>query len=379
MTIHPEDRIRWPAYEYQSYNEEMTDSFLAGEIPENPDIGDLVSEPASESTQATVPPDDKISKFPPGMLNPVSDTHPYTLNQDKEPVDPKTRKKTAHFMNALGFRLGETLRSLNKKHKRDRTRLTEEQKEANKKFLRDATKIWREDARTRPSNPKLNKTLIHSDGNHIVTLRYRDVVRMAEPEAYPGDINEEEEGPSDYWKGHKESLGRVREALVREVYENHSRLLPMWSVVSHDATLPGTHEEKVREPIWSFAHPDRRTCARDRFFDVNRWPVHLQTPEAQAQIRDSGPGRAGTHGTPRQSLGTPESAPRPRLARWAPRTARLAGGQRLPAGPAGAADVAAPVEYMPSPEREFPVPKESKVPADAKGDGWKNARLRDGE
>jgi hypothetical protein len=78
----------------------------------------------------------------------------------------------------------------------------------------------------------------------------------------------------------------VQEGLIREVYENKSLLLPTWVVT--EQRLDASYDSKVREPIWTFAHPDRRRKAR-RFWDINRWPLHLQSDETQAEIRAEGP------------------------------------------------------------------------------------------
>ncbi|KAH6885871.1 hypothetical protein B0T10DRAFT_576658 [Thelonectria olida] len=276
MSIHPENRIRWPQREVPDENMKGTDrhpSYLRCSYR-----SDLESDQWTISThesQLDIPESKDLDQ--PLEMPLLSELSPWAQSQAQP--DPSTINKTNNFLYCLAYRFGKTMRDLKAQRKKDRANLTDEQKEKNKEFLRVVTNRWEDEARRRPNNSRKNKYLMD---DVTVTPRYTDVVRMAEPEKF----SESWRGTADRWKGTAEAIALVGEGLVREVYENKSLLLPNRAITVQRSD--GPYDYKMREPIWTFAHPQRRRKAR-QFWDMNRWPLHLQSDETQAEIRASGP------------------------------------------------------------------------------------------
>ncbi|KAH7153207.1 hypothetical protein EDB81DRAFT_882147 [Dactylonectria macrodidyma] len=185
---------------------------------------------------------------------------------------------TENFFYSLAYRLGVTLRELRKQHRANRRWLNKEKKLENRRFVEDVTKYWIDDAIRVPNDEanKFNKGRLHK----ITPSRF-DVVRMVEPEAvYEGrKTNHSDDEDS--------GLGRTRVGIIREAYENKDMLHPVRRAFFEGAD--GVRREiRRREPLWWFAHPDHRPKG-PRFWDINRWPPHLQSETTRTKIRFSGP------------------------------------------------------------------------------------------
>jgi hypothetical protein len=89
---------------------------------------------------------------------------------------------------------------------------------------------------------------------------------------------------------------KIRKGIIREAYENKSMIFP--SRIDRYTDENGLTVELPRrhEPVWSFAHPGRKVKA-PRYWDMNRWPLHLQSESTAERIR-SGNFHAGTRENP---------------------------------------------------------------------------------
>ncbi|KAF5003018.1 hypothetical protein FDECE_10419 [Fusarium decemcellulare] len=205
------------------------------------------------------------------------------------------RQWSMNFFRCLLFRLGKTIRDLREKHEADMRQLTDRQKSRNADFLNDIVELWQDDAYTRANNPRKNPRKVSPIGVDRPTPKYRDVVKMAEPEVYQeawgGSTVYDNEMAPEY------ILDIVRKGIIREVFENRSMLFPSRierriNRFGQTVTLPPR-----REPVWSFGHPRRRGKVQ-QFWSIDRWPLHLQSKKTQEKILNSAP-RVLTGFTPR--------------------------------------------------------------------------------
>ncbi|PTB65974.1 hypothetical protein BBK36DRAFT_1169654 [Trichoderma citrinoviride] len=257
---------------------------------------------------------------------------------------PEWRDKTANFFFCLGYRLGKTLTALQKQHAEDERKLQQQQdagvREHNSSFLDAILQYWEDDTKKRPNDRDKNKAKTR---DWRITMTWADVVKMADPEAYERHREEwaDKEYPSD-----GVAYDLVRRNLVREAAENKTMLWPLhlpynsyvtryrvadptpwrdrfreesdeiWRDAANwdargariEALRVRLREEQAedekkqdalaaeaqnlttmrREPVWTFAHPSRKKAVH-LFWDINNWPVHLQSESRQRAIASRGP------------------------------------------------------------------------------------------
>lgn len=218
-----------------------------------------------------------------------------------------TLAKTQNFLRCLAYRLGATLRQMRKRHRANRRYLTKSKKLENRDFVRSVTKYWLWDAEHLPNDPKHN---VNSNNLHWVkqdiTPNFEDVMKMADPEANTRPWELDRMSP---WESNRPNpLKSIRTNIIREAYENKDMLHPT-RVVSSKGADGKPRYVATRPGVWTFAHPDHRPKAR-QFWDINRWPLHLQSNETQEAIRSSGPRRPSVgRRTPSGSSSPPDSPP----------------------------------------------------------------------
>ncbi|KAH6999824.1 hypothetical protein EDB80DRAFT_583354 [Ilyonectria destructans] len=276
--FHPEDRVRWLASDQyrEPKNPEMYE--IQDERPNkrqrqrgsdsDSDTASQSSDDFTISTEVSVDKPMDYGEYTVGMpkLRNIY-TWEQCLAEQFDHVD--TLAKTQNFLRCLAYRLGATLREMRKKHRANRRHLTKSKKLENRDFVRDITKYWIWDAEHLPNDSHHNENYIKYED---VTPRYEDVVQMADPEAYRKGAN--------WWES-------ISQNLIREVYENKDMLHPT-RVMPFKGADGKTRDVTSRPSVWTFAHPDHRPKAR-QFWDINRWPLHLQSEETEKTIRSSGP------------------------------------------------------------------------------------------
>jgi hypothetical protein len=165
------------------------------------------------------------------------------------------------------------------------------QREQNREFLDFVVRLWDSDANVRPN--KRDKNPKRGDSKRV-TPGYQDIIKMVEPEAYSTSWDQ-----GSLSKGQPEdrvNREKIRKGIIREAYENKSMIFP--SRIDRYTDENGLTVELPRrhEPVWSFAHPGRKVKA-PRYWDMNRWPLHLQSESTAERIR-SGNFHAGTRENP---------------------------------------------------------------------------------
>ncbi|RGP72111.1 hypothetical protein FSPOR_2956 [Fusarium sporotrichioides] len=226
----------------------------------------------------------------------ASDIGNDTLEQDM--------RKTKGFYIRLCFRLGRTIRDLRAKQETYRRQLTFDQREQNRDFLDYVVRLWDSDANVRPNNKSKNPK---KGDRKRITPEYQDIIKMVEPEAYSTSWDQ-----FSLSKGRPEDLlnrEKIRKGIIREAYENKSMVFP--SRIDRYTDGDGLTVELPRrhEPVWSFAHPERKAKA-PRYWDMNRWPLHLQSESTAERIR-SGAFSEGSREKPMFSFAivTPSDSP----------------------------------------------------------------------
>ncbi|KAK7427526.1 hypothetical protein QQZ08_005969 [Neonectria magnoliae] len=274
-TFHPEDLVRWPsqvAFFRRQKRAEPEDS----ETDEEPE-----SMPDTISTIVTIPKSEDFGDYENYMPR-FQDLRNWTDCLTQQHFISGVRPRVENFFRCLAYRLGVTLRNLDQKHTENRAKLTKLKKYKNREFLDKIVRYWHGDADQRPNDPTKNPGKFGWDR---ITPKYRDVIRMAEPEAHleewGGTACRYDKGDAAY-----DTWEIVRNALVREAYENKS-LLHATRVVRLRGPDGLVRDVNRREPVWSFAVPGRKSRV-GRFWDMNRWPLHLQSEETQEKIRSSG-------------------------------------------------------------------------------------------
>ncbi|KAF4981215.1 hypothetical protein FZEAL_2945 [Fusarium zealandicum] len=272
-TCHPEDRIRWRASDMEIETQDTEP------VERNETSGD-VDDTNTISTIVTVPGPEDFGPYTVGMPNMANIRSWESAIQNRAKVledEPKTR----NFFQCLGYRLGKTTRDLRERHNIHMRTLTPEQKTANRMFLKTIARYWESDAVTRPNDPKKNPNKFKPIGADRTTPKYRDIVQMAQPEAYKESWGGS--GLIDRGDGLWESLELVRKGIIREASENRSMLFPsrIDRYVNEDGETVA--QPPRREPVWSFGHPARRGIA-PRFWSIDRWPLHLQSDETKQNM-----------------------------------------------------------------------------------------------
>ncbi|KAH6608946.1 hypothetical protein Trco_002292 [Trichoderma cornu-damae] len=270
----------------------------------------------------------------------------------KDPVrSPEWRERTANFFYCLGYRLGRTFRVLQGQHEEHQKALRDPGiQEHNRNFLDTIISYWEDDAKKRPNDPAKNR---ENKGSWRITMTFPDVVKIADPDAYRAH---REAWALDEWPAWKDAYDVVRSSLLREAYENKTMLWPLhlpynsyatrykvadptiWRKRLSERTLEiwndddldsetktarvkalGTQirkeeeEEEKRqdglaaqkqglktmrcEPVWTFGHPSRKKAVH-LFWDMNNWPVHLQSESRRRVIASRGPAKRTPSGVP---------------------------------------------------------------------------------
>ncbi|KAH7179656.1 uncharacterized protein B0J16DRAFT_323135 [Fusarium flagelliforme] len=282
--LHPEQLIRWLDVDKD------LDAFVQGvdlanirEGEENAEVGHERDEIDTISTKISVQESEDLGDYMFGLpkienlrsweelAEDASDVESSKLQQDM--------RKTKDFYRCLCFRLGKTIHDLQAKQETIRRQLTPRQQELNRDFVDLVTRVWDSDARERPDKKDKNPK---KGGLKRVTPSYQDIIRMMKPEIY--DPTWEMRPVTEGFPGDTLIRETIRKGIIREAYENKSMIFP--SRIDRYTNQDGFTVELPRrhEPVWSFAHPERKTKA-PRYWDMNRWPLHLQSETTAERIR----------------------------------------------------------------------------------------------
>ena len=279
----PEDRIRWVDHRENENNieDDLGSLFGSDDILDDAPSNDAASEASTVSTKISVPDSEKEYGPYKDHLPSMETLRAYEdIWEDDDEVE-EERPHVNNFFRCLGYRLGSTLSQLAGLTQEIEEQLTPKQQKLNKKFVEEVFSYWKGDAFRRPNDPSINKTL--KDDSPAVTPMYREVIKQAEPERF--DPKWGKWHIDDDFK--EETAEIVRQEVLKELNRNQSLLFPTRTV-----TYMSENDEKLeitrRDPVWSFAHPDHRRKAK-RFWDINRWPMHLQSEATQKAIKASGP------------------------------------------------------------------------------------------
>ncbi|KAM5342999.1 hypothetical protein ACJ41O_013965 [Fusarium nematophilum] len=283
VTCHPEDLIQW----FDSDNESASESEEQPVEPTNDTSADVDDEDDAFtiSTIVTVPESEDLGPYTEGIPK-MADLRswPEAIRDRASVLEDQPR--TVNFYNCLAYRLGKTVRDLRAKNDHDMKQLTPEQKLKNLQFLEDVTGFWLDDAAKLPNNPKKNPGKVGSHLENRVTGKYRDIVEMADREAFDAAYPKTDGFKEifDFQRHDEEALEMVRKAILQEACENKTMLFP--SRVEHLVTEDGKTVSLPprRDPVWAFGLDESRGKAQ-RFWDVNRWPVHLQSDKTREKIR----------------------------------------------------------------------------------------------
>ncbi|KAM0220818.1 hypothetical protein ACHAQI_000285 [Fusarium lateritium] len=265
--VHPEHRVRWLD------TDQDLDSFLRGlglggeETSSNDKANkDVESDVDTMSTKISIPDSNDFGDYMFGLPNiDKLRTWEEVVDSDKKAVK-EDLPRTQQLFRRLCFRLGKTIHDLREKREVYRRQLTRDQRERNRQFVHEVTRLWHLDAE--------HKALVTSKDP---PLKEEDIVILATQEKF---------APEKYGKG--DYMDVIREGIIREAYENKSMLFPNRIYRHVDDKGKMIEAPRRREPVWSFAHPERKGKA-PRYWDINRWPIHLQSEKTAANIRSSGP------------------------------------------------------------------------------------------
>ncbi|KAF4448878.1 hypothetical protein F53441_7766 [Fusarium austroafricanum] len=273
--INPEDRVRWLD------TDDDLDAYIYGvEVSKNKpseeeaEAGNDRNDVEAISTAVSIPETEDLGNYMfglPKIENLRSWEECWSDPEDVEKDIPRTQK----FYLRLCFRLGNAIKVLRSDMEIYRRQLTPQQRAKNREFVRDTVNLWESDTRVRPNQSKHNPNM--PKGHLRVTPEYPNIINMAEPEACNGDFGDQNEVS-------RVNLDMVRKGIIREAYENKSMLFP--SRIDRRINEKGQTVKlpRRREPVWSFAHPERKAKA-PRYWDINRWPLHLQSDSTAASIR----------------------------------------------------------------------------------------------
>lgn len=319
--FHPEDLVRWSDYEPRQQQQQSQSS--DDDFPEHISVtlgssGDFYEYPKG------MPRREDVISLRDFITNPVR--------------TPEWHKRTMNFFHCLGYRLGQTLKTLKRVHEENQEKIREtDAQEDSDSVLRAAISRWEDDAERLPNDP-LNCP-IEKNCPWRMTMTYQDVIKTADPDTYKQYQRAWARDDLSAWK---EASEIVRKNLLREAYENKTMLWPLplpynsyatnyqiadltswrerltryWkgkeSMQAYQARVDAldahiqkeeenskrhrnataTHKQNLkttrREPIWTFGHPSRKKAVH-LFWDINNWPVHLQSERRRQIIASRGP------------------------------------------------------------------------------------------
>lgn len=349
--FHPEDLVKWPDLEAQMQPpEEKPPTCYTSQVRPKSENKKQLHDDASVasndtfSTQVSVPASSEDFHIYPKDMPQRKDV--LSLRKFiKDPVrSPEWRDRTANFFFCLGYRLGKTLKVLQSQHEEHEKKLRDPKTQVyNRNFLDTIISYWEDDTKKRPNDPAKNRA---NTSSWRITMTYPDVVKIADPDAYK---EHKEAWAQDEWPAWREARDLVRKNLIREAYENKTMLWPLhlpynsyaarykvadptiwWKRLSDKASEiwddndldPDTKRARVKaleaqiqkeeeeeekkqdalaaqkqklkmmrcEPVWTFGHPSRKKAVH-LFWDINNWPVHLQSESRRRIIGSRGPAR----------------------------------------------------------------------------------------
>ncbi|QPC75985.1 hypothetical protein HYE68_006737 [Fusarium pseudograminearum] len=279
--LHPEQLVRWldTDKDLGAFVQDQ-DKVSSKEPTKDAEVSHENDEIETISTAISIP----ESKTPGDYLFGLPRTEHLRDYEDLVDIDIDTleqdMRKTKRFYTRLCFRLGRTIHDLQAKRETYRQQLTVDQREQNRDFLDFVVRLWDSDAACRPNNKEKNPK--KGDVKRI-TPAYQDIIKIVEPEAY--DTRWDQYVLSkDHHEDDLLNREKIRKGIIREAYENKSMILP--SRIDRYTDEDGLTVELPRrhEPVWSFAHPERKGKA-PRYWDMNRWPLHLQSESTAERIR----------------------------------------------------------------------------------------------
>ncbi|KAK1254583.1 hypothetical protein MKX08_008578 [Trichoderma sp. CBMAI-0020] len=322
--FHPEDLVKWPEYAPRQQQQSQTSD-------DNP-LEQVSIIPGSS---------EDFYEYPKGM--PRREDVVSLRDFIKDPVrSPEWHWRTTNFFHCLGYRLGQTLKALKRVHEENQEKIrgTDIQEE-NDSVLHAAISRWEDDAERLPNDP-LNCPE-EENSSWRMTMTYQDVVKTADPDTYEQYQSAWAEDGRSAWK---EASEIVRKNLIREACENKTMLWPLplpynSYATNHQVADPTSWRERLatywkgkestaayqaradafdahvqkeaensekrdatatrkqnlkttrREPVWTFGHPSRKRAVH-LFWDINNWPVHLQSERRRQIIASRGP-KQGNH------------------------------------------------------------------------------------
>ncbi|KAF4994590.1 hypothetical protein FGRMN_5705 [Fusarium graminum] len=273
---YPEQRVKWLSTDqdldaFLTGLESQGDKAPAGEVEaskEDKSREDDKSDVETMSTKVSIPETDDFGDYMFALPN-IENLRSWeeVLGSDKEAVE-EGMPKTQDLYQRLCFRLGRTIHDLRLKREEFIRQLTPEQRARNHDFVHDVVRLWEGDTDRRSFN---------WDGSLEPT--YRGVIEMVTQEKFITGVRDGIVLDTE--------IDALRKSIVREAYENKSMLFP--SRIHRHVSEKGEMIKAPlhREPVWSFAHPERKGKA-PRFWDINRWPLHLQGEATAANIRSGG-------------------------------------------------------------------------------------------
>lgn len=283
VDFHPEERIRWLESDYEVEPPPPAEP-KRGPVKTVAKDDDGVTISTDVSTEISEPESVDLGPYAKGLPKLANIRSWVETILDRQAVN-TDMEKTLILFEGLGYRLGRTLRHLREQHAKDLKSLTPEKRQQNRDYVWKIYRWWENDLPLRANDPKWNPNAIDDSLESRVTPKFCDTIKMAEPEAYQESWDQEKFYINDSNWPASDILLR---GIVREAYENKSMLFPTRVTRRIDDTGKTITSEPRREPVWSFGHPER--CGKGpRFWDINRWPLHLQTEETRDLIESSGP------------------------------------------------------------------------------------------
>ncbi|KAM0349751.1 hypothetical protein ACHAPU_003582 [Fusarium lateritium] len=295
--VYPEHRVKWLGTDqdlgaFLDISDSQGDKAPSGEV-ETSKVDESrksnTSDVGTMSTKVSIPETDDFGDYILALPN-FENLRSWEeiLDSDKKAVE-EDMPRTQKLYQRLCFRLGRTIHDLRLKRAEHIRQLTPEQRERNHDFIHYVVRLWEGDTEGKSSN---------WDGS--LEPSYEGVIEMATQEKFITGIRD----------GVKldNQIEALRKAIVREAYENKSMLFP-----SRIHRHVGEKGEMIkapphREPVWSFAHPERKIKA-PRFWDINRWPLHLQSEATATKIRSGKPHRGPSSTTKQPEVSSPAFSP----------------------------------------------------------------------
>ncbi|KAF9775401.1 hypothetical protein IL306_006492 [Fusarium sp. DS 682] len=291
--LHPEHRVRWLD------TDDDLDAFMQGvgatkdngpegeddDDSDDSDDWDDRDEIITISTDVSVPETEDFGNYMfglPKIENLRSWEELWTLGGRE--ASEKDMYRTHRFYQRLCFRLGRSTKDLRQRMETYRAQLTRQQRNRNRDFLETMVRDWESETRRRPESGDYNPNL---PWNNLATINYSEIMGISQPEDDFGDFGCPEITYGCQNESYRFTVDVVRKAIVREAYENKSMLFPSRIDRTVDEKGLRVKSPRRREPVWSFAHPNRKGKA-PRYWDINRWPLHLQSESTAESIRSGG-------------------------------------------------------------------------------------------